>query len=446
MRDDELAFDGVPIEAVTFSPNDEAPATEPVSPGAAGIAESFLTEVIQVHQAVLDVHQSVSEKLLASARSAVAEHHPPTRPKIPSHRIAIDASLGSRAPESAPGAPPPEFRPLLRPQLPVGSILMYGAELKFDGTPGECRTGATLLSDFPVPADAWFRSEDRSTLTNLAWQEIGLQAAGRLLIVCTDPTEIADGDLVGRNLEGRTRLTHVGSPLGRTLQVRSELLACTRLDQGLLARIGLVVALDGEPCYEGETVHGFFTPQTLRLHRGLDDGRRVPTWLDRQSSPPPAIKAVPPICDEDRLDLIDELDIVLDGGDHGGGYVLAHKRIDPSAWYFDEHFPGDPVMPGSLGIETMFHTLWAFGIAAGLTDEMSKPSFAPAPGADLAWKYRGQVLPETRQIQAEVHLRSIQREPERVLLHADGSLYCDGLRIYQVDGICVELREEKRRR
>src|SRR5690606_8058189 len=197
-----------------------------------------------------------------------------------------------------------------------------------------------------------------------------------------------------------------------------------------------------EPCYEGETVHGFFTPDALSRQQGLDGGRLVPTWLERQSSPPRVVNIVPPV--GGGLQLIDDADIVLGGGDHGAGYVLARKRIDPAAWYFDEHFPGDPVMPGSMGVEMLFHALRAYGVAAGLTEGVAEPHWAPAPGAELTWKYRGQVLREHDHVQGEVHLRSVRREPHRVLLHADGGLYRDGLRIYQVEGISIELTEGRR--
>jgi 3-hydroxymyristoyl/3-hydroxydecanoyl-(acyl carrier protein) dehydratase len=434
VRDDELGFDGLPIEAFPLPRNDEASAAVSPPRDAGDIAESFLAEVLRAHRAVLDVHQSISDRLLASAESAVAGHLVlPARPEVPSPRAEPDASRGPTAPRPV--------RQLLRPQLPVGDMRMFGTVLEFDGTPGEFPIGSTLLSNFPVPHDAWFHSEDRSSLANLAWQEIALQAAGKLC----DLNEIAlshiDEDLVLRNLEGRSRLLRHGSPLGRTVQVRTELLGHTSLPKSALLRFGFAVALDGEPCYEGETVHGVFTPDVLGRETGLDGGRRVPTWLERQSSPPPVIKAVPSASGEVRLDLIDDADIVLGGGDHGAGYVLARKRIDPTAWYFDLHFPGDPVMPGSLGVETLFHAIRAYGIAAGLTETMSAPCFAPAFDAELTWKYRGQVLRENDQIQCEVHLRAVQREPGRVLLHADGSLYCDGLRVYQVDGICIELRE-----
>lgn len=432
MRDDELGFDGVPIGALPAPHHDEPSASVPDPPGPAGVAESLLTEVVRTHRAVLDVHLSVSEHLLTRAESAAAGNAA-ALPEIPSPRAETGANR----------AAPQTVRPLrpLRPQLPVGDMHMIGTVLEFGSAPGENGIGSTLLSDYPVPQDAWFRSEDRTSLANLAWQEIALQAAGKLADLNELVPEDFEEDLVLRNLEGRSRLLRHGSPLGRIVQVRTEMLDYTPLHHSALMRFGFAVAVDGERCYEGETVHGFFTPGVLSRQQGLDGGRHVPTWLERQSSPPTVIKAAPSASGDDRLDLIDDAVIVLDGGDHAAGYVLARKRIDPTAWYFDIHFPGDPVMPGSLGVEMLFRAVRDYGIAAGLTDAMSRPCFARAPGSDLTWKFRGQVLRENEEIQGEAHVRAIQREPDRVLLHAEGSLYCDGMRVYHADGICVELRE-----
>ena len=37
-----------------------------------------------------------------------------------------------------------------------------------------------------------------------------------------------------------------------------------------------------------------------------------------------------------------------DGGDYGKGEIIAELDINPNLWFFECHFPGDPVMPGCL--------------------------------------------------------------------------------------------------
>jgi len=47
-------------------------------------------------------------------------------------------------------------------------------------------------------------------------------------------------------------------------------------------------------------------------------------------------------------------DISGDGGAHGKGHVLAEFDITPELWFFDCHFPGNPIMPGCLGLDGLW--------------------------------------------------------------------------------------------
>ena len=56
----------------------------------------------------------------------------------------------------------------------------------------------------------------------------------------------------------------------------------------------------------------------------------------------------PPMLMMDRI-----IEISLDGGEFGKGHVVGELDITPELWFFDCHFPGDPVMPGCL--DDRFH-------------------------------------------------------------------------------------------
>jgi 3-hydroxyacyl-[acyl-carrier protein] dehydratase/trans-2-decenoyl-[acyl-carrier protein] isomerase len=43
-------------------------------------------------------------------------------------------------------------------------------------------------------------------------------------------------------------------------------------------------------------------------------------------------------------------EISMDGGKFGKGHIIGELDITPSLWFFDCQFPGDPVMPGCLGV------------------------------------------------------------------------------------------------
>ena len=57
----------------------------------------------------------------------------------------------------------------------------------------------------------------------------------------------------------------------------------------------------------------------------------------------------PPMLMMDRITSISE-----DGGEHGKGHVVAEFDITPDLWFFDCHFPGNPIMPGCLGLDGLW--------------------------------------------------------------------------------------------
>ena len=73
---------------------------------------------------------------------------------------------------------------------------------------------------------------------------------------------------------------------------------------------------------------------------------------------------VPPMLMMDRV-------VEINGqGEHGKGFVHAELDINPDLWFFQCHFPGDPVMPGCLGLDALwqlvgFYLAWAGGPGRG---------------------------------------------------------------------------------
>ena len=57
----------------------------------------------------------------------------------------------------------------------------------------------------------------------------------------------------------------------------------------------------------------------------------------------------------DRINLITN-----EGGSFGKGEIVAELDINPDLWFFECHFPGDPVMPGCLGLDAMWQLLGFF--------------------------------------------------------------------------------------
>ena len=47
-------------------------------------------------------------------------------------------------------------------------------------------------------------------------------------------------------------------------------------------------------------------------------------------------------------------------GNFNKGYIEAELDIHPKLWFFDCHFPGDPVMPGCLGLDALWQLIGFF--------------------------------------------------------------------------------------
>ena len=58
------------------------------------------------------------------------------------------------------------------------------------------------------------------------------------------------------------------------------------------------------------------------------------------------------------LDRITEISV--DGGAYGRGGLVAELDIQPDLWFFGCHFPGDPVMPGCLGLDALWQLVGFF--------------------------------------------------------------------------------------
>jgi len=124
-------------------------------------------------------------------------------------------------------------------------------------------------------------------------------------------------------------------------------------------------------------------------------------------------------------------DITIDGGQYGKGKIIAELDISPDLWFFDCHFPGDPVMPGCLGLDAMWQLV---GFFLGWKGNQGK---GRALGSGEV-KFTGQILPTAKKITYEI---DIKRAIERKLIMgiADGKVSVDGREIYFAKDLKVGL-------
>lgn len=134
----------------------------------------------------------------------------------------------------------------------------------------------------------------------------------------------------------------------------------------------------------------------------------------------------PPMLMIDRI-----TEISLDGGRHGKGHVVAELDIAPYLWFFDCHFPGDPVMPGCLGLDAMWQII---GFWLGWS---GSPGKGRASGVGEV-KFRGQITPETRRVRYEIDMRQVRRG-KLALGVADGRVLADDTCVYVAQDMRVSL-------
>ncbi len=136
---------------------------------------------------------------------------------------------------------------------------------------------------------------------------------------------------------------------------------------------------------------------------------------------------LPPMLMMDRI-----TDISEDGGLHGKGHVVAEFDITPELWFFECHFPGNPIMPGCLGLDglwqlTGFNLGWrgweGRGYALGVGEV----------------KLTGMVRPDRKLLTYHVDFTKAVQSRRLTMGVADGRVEADGETIYVVKDMKVAL-------
>lgn len=123
--------------------------------------------------------------------------------------------------------------------------------------------------------------------------------------------------------------------------------------------------------------------------------------------------------------------ISTENGSYGKGEVEAELDIKPDLWFFDCHFPGDPVMPGCLGLDALWQLL-GFYIAW-----QGNPGRGRALGVNEV-RFTGQVLPSAKTVGYRLDIKRVISRGTAMGI-ADGVMTVDGKEIYKTKDLRVGL-------
>lgn len=119
------------------------------------------------------------------------------------------------------------------------------------------------------------------------------------------------------------------------------------------------------------------------------------------------------------------------GGLYGRGEIIGEFDIHPDLWFFKCHFPGDPIMPGCLGLDAMWQTLGFYMAWSGNVGKCRALGVGEV-------KLYGEILPDVKVLQFRVHIKRVIKRG-MVMGIGDGFVYADGNEIYSAKGLKAAL-------
>ena len=302
--------------------------------------------------------------------------------------------------------------------------------------PWKILPGGEIEAQYDVPPDAWYFTDNRQgDMPFAVLLEIALQPCGWLAAYMGSALT-SDVDVSFRNLGGgATQFIPVFPDIG-TLSIRVKLTRASS-SAGMIIQFFDYEVLAGRTLvYKGDTYFGFFPKSALAKQEGLKDARRYqPTAPELERSRSLDFPETAPF-PSGRLRMLDRINCWLpEGGPQSLGFIRATRRVLPGEWFFKAHFYQDPVVPGSLGLESFlqllkFMSVERWGNADGVRHE------TVATNQRHEWTYRGQVIPTDSEVTVEAVVTGVDEAGR--LLRADGYLCVDGRVIYAMKDFTVQ--------
>jgi 3-hydroxymyristoyl/3-hydroxydecanoyl-(acyl carrier protein) dehydratase len=322
-------------------------------------------------------------------------------------------------------------------RLPAPPFQFLHRITQIDARPWELAAGSAATAEYDVAADAWYFAADRQgRMPHAVVLEVALQACGWLAAYMGSALN-SDDDLKFRNLGGSAIQHQIVTRETGTLVTRVRLAKLTKSAGMILQDYEFSIHSRAGLVYQGFSSAVFLHPSALkRPPESVEWTGHQTSAEERARARSFAYPAGPPFPDA-RWRMVDQIDeLLLDGGPLGLGTVRGSRLVDPEAWFFKAHFLGDPVCPGSLGLEAVLQLLKTAAAARwGVSSESAFDS--PSLGVGLGWKYRGQITPANRRVVVQADIKKC--ENQRQWLLADGYLEVDDHLIYRMSDVSLRL-------
>lgn len=335
------------------------------------------------------------------------------------------------------------------PFLFVDRITMVDAEFM------KIKTGGTVQGQFDIRPDHWFfRANRQTSIPFSVMLEFPLQVCGWYSCFMGSAST-SQKDLHYRNLDGSATLFEDVNINSGTLTATVKSTRAANSAGMLIQSFDLLVTQAGRKIYEGQTTFGFFSKEALADQIGLrgvkiyepsaeEAARNVDFPLERTA---PLTPDDPAVSTMNGLTLpgkcylmLDKIELFIpDGGPAGLGFLRGTKTVDPSEWFFKAHFYQDPVIPGSLGLESFIQLMKAAAIHrwGGKLAGRSCHFQPMAVNHPHTWSYRGQVIPRDKLVTVDACITRIDDNDH--LIVADGFLKVDGRIIYSMKDFALRV-------
>lgn len=324
------------------------------------------------------------------------------------------------------------------PRLPGPPYHFMSRVLSTTGEMGAKKGDCSAVVEYDVPPDAWYFNDNGHPV--MPWAvllEAALQPCGWL--ASWTGSAVGPDDFLFRNLDGTATIHREVGPTTGTLTTVAKLDRVSKSGGMILVNFTVTVDSPAGRVVDMKTVFGFFPPEAFVNQVGVGSTEAQRALLNAAAEPVLMEQPDGPKMAERRLMMLDRAYRI------NADTYRGEKDVSAKDWFFAAHFYQDPVQPGSLGIEALLQLLQVAMADRGLGKGLKRPRFEPtASGEAQTWKYRGQVVPENKLIQSDVHILEIREEAGAVLAIAEGALWVDGKRIYAMPRFAMRVCEDDR--